>query len=86
MPAGTAPAPPPGGPPDGVLGLAKMLSRKESTAPLGANVDLFEVGPAAQRLDGDDLHEIANLLAHRVEAVDKFGGEGIDLAVVFDFR
>ncbi len=51
---------------------------------LRPGLDLLDIGPPAQRLDGHDLEQVLDLLRQRPEAVDQFGAEGVDLALVLE--
>ena len=63
-------------------GLAKRLSRKVMTAPLGPASTLLDPGLAAGALDRDDLEQILDLGRQGPEAVDQLGGKAVDLAPV----
>src|SRR6266536_85026 len=55
--------------PDQCVGIGKAVVAEGDHRALGPGLDLLHIGLAAQRLDGDDLQELAHLLRDRAETV-----------------
>ena len=53
---------------------------------LGADVDLGDVGLAAEALDGHDLEQAVGLGRQRAEAVDQLGGQGLTVLGLLGLR
>src|SRR5208337_1613446 len=53
---------------------------------LRAGVELFDVRPAAEGLDENELHQEAHFRRRRAEAVDDLGPHRVDLALVLERR
>ena len=61
-------------------GLANLLSWKRQHDRLLAGIDPVDAGGAAEQLERHGVQQELDLRRHLAEAVDQFGGEGVDLA------
>src|SRR6266508_79407 len=68
------------------LGVGEGIVAERHQRPLGPGLYLFHIGLPAQRFDRDHLEEMLDLLRQWPEPVDKLGAEGLDLALVLNFR
>ena len=64
--------------------MAKLVVAEGDDRALRADIDLLDIGAAAERLDRHDLEEMLDLLGQRAEAVDQLGGEGLDLGLLLE--
>ena len=65
-------------------GLAKMLSRNDSTAPFGPASICSTLARRHSDLMATILQQVLDLVRQRSEAVDQLGAEGLDLLLVLD--
>ena len=65
-------------------GLAKTLSRNDSTIALGSCLDLLDIGAPAERLDRDHLQQMLDFLRQLAETIDQLGSKTVDVVFVLD--
>ena len=69
---------------DQALRIGEGVVAERQHRALRPGLDLLDIGAPAQRLDGDDLQQVLDLLRQRAEAVDQLGAERLDLLLVLD--
>src|SRR5579863_630990 len=69
---------------DQAFGIGEDVVAQREHRAFRADFDALDIGAPAQRFNADDLEKMLHLLGQRAEAVDQFGAERLDVAVVLE--